>query len=1106
MTSSENVNREGSLLPSSKSFVKLTHKALWLGIILLISLWPSVVSASTLSQLVTALLPGQFAELTSMTGFNSGNILIPKGSGCVVGDYITQYANKAVWNSITRQFQFVGSPHGSCGVINMVIYNEASNTWSIGPQPNSFVQPQHSYDHNTIDPATGTMYWRFFNSTSFYKLTSGGSSWSNIASPNPGSVQCCGALEFFPDMARLIFIDGDWGIWSYNPSNNSWTHLARTNGNDGSGLTQYPMSSYTNFAEYSKLGFLVFGGGSNIYKMNSSGTITTLPSAPFGNVNAGSGSVCCSIAADPVTGNIIVIDGSGKLWELNPSGSGSWTAKTSVVTPSLFTAAGGTGESLISAPISDYGVIMYVKCNDAGTCKTYLYKHGASIPSSPPPTDTQSPTAPSDLTANVASSGQINLSWKAATDNVGVTGYRIFRQGTQIASVTGTTYQDTGLSPSTSYSYTIAAYDAAGNISSQSASASATTLTTPITATPPTPPSSGSVITLVDFGSSDLSNIFGLAGWSTVIKDKYTDYQNIGPGGTTIVVGSNYTYNYQGVMGTPANFNSGDTVRVTWYNNSANTVSFTPNITFTSPDRIIAGTGTWNPMTLVTVPSLGIATSEFAFTAANAGSYSLVNVNVNYTNNLVIIADKIELIPVGSSTPASFDFSVSNGGNKSVIQGQSVFNSIATTLASGTTQAVSFSASGLPAGATASFNPASCTPNCNPTLNISTTGATPMGTATVTVAATGGGLTRTTAFVLTVSAPTTPSSPSDFTTRCSAPGVLRCFGFDTIADLGGTYGSNFGSFNNSGSLNGVYLPNSNGLCGTTQCPAIDTTSSASGGGSLKFTIPSQSGAGGAGQWFTNFSTDLATQFGAGGEFWIQWRQRFDSNFVTNRYTGGDREGPKQLDISAGDLPGCTPSVSMNCRGSNVDIETVMQNLQQRGYAQMYGYIDRGSGPQQYQQFTETFGGSDFKFQNARPDPYCLYSQNKTNPVTSFPPTGNCIGYSPNEWMTFKVHMKLGNLSGKDWANSHVDLWIGREGQPVQPAIAWTGNLGASTNKYGKVWLLPYITNKDATQVHPDAHTWYDELIISTQDIADPTTSGVTSGGVPPAPPSGLVLR
>ena len=56
-----------------------------------------------------------------------------------------------------------------------------------------------------------------------------------------------------------------------------------------------------------------------------------------------------------------------------------------------------------------------------------------------------------------------------------MTGYKVFRNGTQLTTVTGTTYQNTGLAASTAYSYTVAAYDAAGNTSAQSTSVSATT-------------------------------------------------------------------------------------------------------------------------------------------------------------------------------------------------------------------------------------------------------------------------------------------------------------------------------------------------------------------------------------------------------------------------------------------------------------------------------------------------------------------------------------------------------------------------------------------------------------------------------------------------------
>ncbi len=99
--------------------------------------------------------------------------------------------------------------------------------------------------------------------------------------------------------------------------------------------------------------------------------------------------------------------------------------------------------------------------------------------SGPPPLDTTSPSIPTNLSATPISSSQINLSWIASTDNVGVLGYRIFRDSSQLSTVTGQlSYSDTNLSPSTSYTYTVSAYDAAGNNSNQSTSAKTTTLPT----------------------------------------------------------------------------------------------------------------------------------------------------------------------------------------------------------------------------------------------------------------------------------------------------------------------------------------------------------------------------------------------------------------------------------------------------------------------------------------------------------------------------------------------------------------------------------------------------------------------------------------------------
>ncbi len=87
---------------------------------------------------------------------------------------------------------------------------------------------------------------------------------------------------------------------------------------------------------------------------------------------------------------------------------------------------------------------------------------------------TAPPSVPTGLTAGAATSSEIDLSWNASTGSVA--GYKIFRGGSQMGTSTTTSFADTGLAASTTYSYAVAAFDAAGNTSAQSASASATTL------------------------------------------------------------------------------------------------------------------------------------------------------------------------------------------------------------------------------------------------------------------------------------------------------------------------------------------------------------------------------------------------------------------------------------------------------------------------------------------------------------------------------------------------------------------------------------------------------------------------------------------------------
>src|SRR6266478_6562951 len=89
------------------------------------------------------------------------------------------------------------------------------------------------------------------------------------------------------------------------------------------------------------------------------------------------------------------------------------------------------------------------------------------------------PAAPTGLAASALTLTSLTLSWSPATDNVGVTGYRVYRDGTLVASPSGTSVSITGLLAGTLYSFTVSAFDAAGNVSAPSAALPVTTLLLP---------------------------------------------------------------------------------------------------------------------------------------------------------------------------------------------------------------------------------------------------------------------------------------------------------------------------------------------------------------------------------------------------------------------------------------------------------------------------------------------------------------------------------------------------------------------------------------------------------------------------------------------------
>lgn len=115
-------------------------------------------------------------------------------------------------------------------------------------------------------------------------------------------------------------------------------------------------------------------------------------------------------------------------------------------------------------------------CDKAGTPTDLV---AAAAPNPKGKRDTTPPTVPQNLKASVISSVQIDLAWSPSTDNKSVAGYEIYRDNAKVGTTSRTAYSATGLSPQTTYTFKVLAYDAAGNRSDTSAPVSATTLPPP---------------------------------------------------------------------------------------------------------------------------------------------------------------------------------------------------------------------------------------------------------------------------------------------------------------------------------------------------------------------------------------------------------------------------------------------------------------------------------------------------------------------------------------------------------------------------------------------------------------------------------------------------
>ena len=176
--------------------------------------------------------------------------------------------------------------------------------------------------------------------------------------------------------------------------------------------------------------------------------------------------------------------------------------------------------------------------------------------------DITPPTPPTDLTASNTTNTSTSLSWTAATDNVGVTGYDIYEGATVIGSATGTSFEVTGLLPSTGYSFTVVALDAAGNESEPSNIAAVTTLDPPDTEAPTAPQdliASNTTVTSTDLSWTASTDNVGVIGYDVYIGESViastptTNYNVTGLSPSTLYAFSVIAKDAAGNMSPPSN-------------------------------------------------------------------------------------------------------------------------------------------------------------------------------------------------------------------------------------------------------------------------------------------------------------------------------------------------------------------------------------------------------------------------------------------------------------------------------------------------------------------------------------------------------------------------
>ncbi|HEY9549954.1 MAG TPA: hypothetical protein VIR45_10670, partial [Kiloniellaceae bacterium] len=280
-------------------------------------------------------------------------------------------------------------------------------------------------------------------------------------------------------------------------------------------------------------------------------------------------------------------------------------------------------------------------------------------------------------------------------------------------------------------------------------------------------------------------------------------------------------------------------------------------------------------------------------------------------------------------------------------------------------------------------------------------------------------------------------------------------------------------------------------------------------GGLRFTFPSRSGSGAAGNFKTNFSPDYSFQVGpaeAGApaqEVFIQFQVRYSCTFI---WTDCDPASPnyrkeRRCFLDRNGKGGCTGSkialISTGDRyGNSADACTRLQTAINHSANHALHGFHRCPRVQGFGERLARVGGRAQS--NSQPNGlfYCPRILDNFTRRGWNNEAGICFQLIDDKWITIQIHLRFGpwqaGAKKGDPRLSHVSIWGGIEGEAGgRQRLVIDNDFRASSPEgprdlIGKIWLMPHLYEKNYREEHPPFFVWYRNLVISESLIPNPS--------------------